>query len=204
MRLVLIASFVFGLAGSPLVASASFDWPAPACKLKVESFEEYLESVQLTRLRFEGCLVMHADPPGRFYVDPKVPGDCSQQLYFKYEPEIKVQIRVYADKGETAFGVPQWNALLGTIYREEEGIEVKVVAPFSEDITGPPILGFISLKAEVRVTTIEDARTVVYQHFLVKPEEENLVVLISLLAPDKFTQNVYPLFNRFVRGMYQP
>lgn len=199
-----LLALVAGFAG--LLPAVPLTLPSSTCKLTLTDFAETLEAHRLWRVRFDGCLSFVGDPPQGFVLDSVVPSDCSIQLYHSLDRETKLQIRIYENEGQTRFTENALNAVLKEALESLPGrFQGKVSQPFEAGTgKGTPILGHISMEAELTLTDENTDETFLYRIGVVPSESDDYLLLAAVFSPaDKF-----PVVNRsfegFLRSLYEP
>ncbi len=202
-RLLLLACF-FG--GSSLFPAVPLTLPEPACRLTVTDFSERLETDRLWRVLFDGCIQFEGDPPRGFALDEQVPRDCSLQLSHSLDHAVKLQFRVYENKGPTGYSDELWNDLLEAALASLPGeYSGGIMARFELGPgTGTPILGHISMEARLSLTAEESGRTYFYRICAVPSRSGDHVLLVGLFCESDQFSVVNRSVEAFLRSLYEP
>jgi hypothetical protein len=184
--------------------ASSLPLPRSACKLSIKGFTEVVESTPMQRVLFEGCLEMQGDPPRLFFRDPKPAPGCAIQFYYDWDPEIKLQIRVYEDSGPTAFNDEGWNTLIRETLEGLKGVQGELLEPFNaEGGRGTPMLGYVSLDCQIRLIDKETQQITLHRTCMVPVPEHNLVLMVGFFSAEKHFDLINSEFERFVRSLHR-
>ena len=199
-----LAMVLVCVAGTSLTAQ-SLPLPRSSCKLSIEGYTEYVESYGMQRVFFEGCLTMQGDPARLFYRDPNPAPGCAIQFYYDWDREIKLQVWVYEDSGQTAFSDQGWNALMQEVLEGMRGVKGELTKPFdSNAVSGTPMLGFVSLDCQLRLTAKKGkGATILHRYCLVPVPERERVLLVGFHSGEKHFDLINAEFERFVRSLHR-
>lgn len=194
---------LMSLTVSGLVAQ-SLPLPRSVCKLTAKDYTVRLESNPVQRVLFSGCMEMQGDPARLFFLDRKPAPDCAIQYYYDWAPDIKLQIRVYRDAGETRFDDIGWNARMVEALEKLKDTQWEVEKPFDgEARNGTPVLGYVSLDCLIRLKDPETEAVTRHRYCMVPVPEKDLVLLVGFFAPEKHFDSINREFDRFVRGLHR-
>jgi hypothetical protein len=194
---------LLSLAGS-LAWGQSLQLPPSVCKLTAEAVIDHVESYPVPRISISGCLSMRGDPPGLFFPDANPAPGCAIQFYFDWNPEIKLQFRVYRDSGDTRFSDDVWNDIMLEALGQIKEAYWKVEKEFDgEERNGTPVLGFVSLDYLIRLEDPETEAVIRHRYCLVRVPEQDLVLLVGFYTPEKHFNSINREFERFVRGLHR-
>jgi hypothetical protein len=158
----------------------------------------------MQRVFFDGCLEMQGDPARLFYLDGNPAPDCAIQFYYDWDPEIKLQIRVYKDDGATRFNDTAWNTLILEGLQGMRDVEGELIQAFDgEAASGTPMLGYVAMDCTVRLTAKKTDAITLHRYCLVPVPEKSLVLMVGFFSSEKHFGLINSEFERFVRGLHR-
>lgn len=198
--LVVLAGVVGRAEGAPLPL------PPSQGQLAVERVTFVAEYVPIDRFVLTGSLNVHADPVSDFILLDRPGNGSLLHLRHVLFPHAFVQMFLYPNRGQTAFGDERWNEFLSDRMALLGGeIEARITQPFvDKPNSGPPILGFTSLSAAIEFVDPR-ATEAQAQLFLIAPVSDSpFVVVFTLFCDARHLPTLRPLFYRFASNLFIP
>jgi hypothetical protein len=157
-------------------------------------------------LRMEGEFAIEGDPPFEFVIDQADQKGVSLSFVHRIDGHTRLQFRVYADAGATAFTAKNWNERVADgVRRLAPRYQAQVEQPFRDGRnSGPAFLGAVSIECRLSVRDSETGDSWRVRLLAVPIAESGRVVLASLAAEAGRFAYMDRLFDSFVRSLHEP
>lgn len=201
--LFVMASLMAGFA-CEMQGDFHLNMPPSVGELEVEGYWDYIEAYPMKRLRFTGCLTIDGDPIKEFYRNANGHDRSALELEHYIVNDALIHLWVYPDSGKTAYTEEGWNELIEELLENNpRRLTPEVLVPFeNKENSGPPILGYVAMQSQVRLTDPQTGVAYHYRFLLVPAKAEKRVLLVSLVVREEQFAYMNGLFDGFVRSLY--